>query len=234
MPHCLARLLITELGWRGAAFYRVADISSFWFLSCSCCGLRSVCRRGGAGGSARSDSNLGACRTRSPSRGSVSPERCVHLHCADAGASRAARHRYRMQPADRRGPAAGADGFGRRRPPVLRIAGRSHRSPSSLFIASLAQTSVVLLVCPTRTSRRCSSFPCCSASALPASMTFLLICAREAAPLRMSGTAMAVVFHRGLDRNGDWKLSGRLFLRRHGSLFAVPCDRRDRWGRRIC
>jgi predicted MFS family arabinose efflux permease len=61
------------------------------------------------------------------------------------------------------------------------------------FIASLAQTSVVFWFTQTKDIATLFQLSVLFGFGFAGVMTCLLICAREAAPLRMSGTAMAVV-----------------------------------------
>jgi predicted MFS family arabinose efflux permease len=61
------------------------------------------------------------------------------------------------------------------------------------FIASLAQTSVVFWFTQTKDIATLFQLSVLFGFGFAGVMTCLLICAREAAPLRMSGTAMAIV-----------------------------------------
>ena len=64
---------------------------------------------------------------------------------------------------------------------------------SAYFIASLAQTSVVFWFTQTRDIATLFQLSVLFGFGFAGVMTCLLICAREAAPLRMSGGAMAIV-----------------------------------------
>jgi MFS family permease len=64
---------------------------------------------------------------------------------------------------------------------------------SSYFLSSLAQTSVVFWFTQTRDIAMLFKLSVLFGFGFAGVMTCLLICAREAAPLRMSGTAMAIV-----------------------------------------
>ena len=64
---------------------------------------------------------------------------------------------------------------------------------SAYFLASLAQTSVVFFFTQTRDIATLFQLSVLFGFGFAGVMTCLMICAREAAPLRLSGTAMAIV-----------------------------------------
>jgi MFS family permease len=114
------------------------------------------------------------------------------------------------------------------RPSVLRMACRSHRWPVGLFHRIAGADFGGVLVHPDQRPRH----------AVPAFRSVRLwLCGRDDLPpdLREGRCAAPHVgrghgdrLHGGLDRNGIGELSGRIFLRHHGGLSAVLCERRNR------
>ena len=87
------------------------------------------------------------------------------------------------------------------------------------FIASLAQTSVVFFFVQTRDIATLFQLSVLFGFGFAGVMTCLLICAREAAPLRMSGTAMAIVSTAGWIGMGLGSYQGGYFYDITASYF---------------
>ena len=165
----IAQLMITGFGWRDASLWLGAGyfvvLFPLMFL------LRPAPSAGQAlGRSDRSDSNLwGVPHAITIPWLGLAGIVLLHLHGRAAGASGAARHRSRVQPADGGEHAAVADDRGRLRSSALRMARRSHRRPSGLFHRIGGADVGGVLVHPDERHRNAvSSFPFCSASALRA------------------------------------------------------------------
>ena len=225
----LAQLLITEFGWRDAALWLGAGYFVVLFPLMFLLRPAPSAGTGARSGPIGRTPIFGACRTRSPSRGSASPGCSAAsawpcrwcIWCRSASISDAARRPRRALLLSLM--ISGVFGrlfFGW-------LADRIGGLPA-YFIASLAQTSVVFWFTQTKDIATLFQLSVLFGFGFAGVMTCLLICAREAAPLRMSGMAMAIVSTGGLDRNGAGQLSGRLFLRHHRELSVVLCERRNR------